>query len=85
MENKDLSNFLVITDKENFTKDNFLQIHFPLKIFKLIEKINIQFIKFKSKENSKNTGKVIDCITLLMHEYIVLPITYYTLLRVQYE
>ena len=60
LENKDLSNFLVITDKENFTKDNFLQIHFPLKISKLIEKINIQFIKFKSKENSKiNIGKYI--------------------------
>ena len=44
LENKDLSNFLVITEKENFKKDNFLQIHFPLKISKLIEKINIQFI-----------------------------------------
>ena len=60
LENQDLSNFLVISEKENFKFGNFLQIHFPLKISKLIEKINIQFIKFKSKENSNvNIGKYI--------------------------
>ncbi len=60
LENQDLSNFLVITEKENFKFTNFLQIHFPLKISKLIEKVNIQFIKFKSKENSNiNIGKYI--------------------------
>ncbi len=60
LENQDLSNFLVISEKENFKFGNFLQIHFPLKISKLIEKINIQLIKFKSRENSNvNIGKYI--------------------------
>ena len=60
LENIDFSNFLVISEKENFKFNNFLHIHFPLKISKLIEKINIQFIKFKSKENSNiNIGKYI--------------------------
>ncbi len=60
LENKDLSNFLVITKKKNFKFNNFLHIHFPLKISKLMEKINIQFIKFKSKENSNiHIGKYI--------------------------
>ena len=60
LENHDLSNFLVISEKENFKFNNFLQIHFPLKIYKLIERINIQFIRFKSKENSNiNIGKYI--------------------------
>tara|TARA_Y200000002_G_scaffold339889_1_gene310115 strand:- start:28 stop:597 length:570 start_codon:yes stop_codon:yes gene_type:complete len=60
LENQDLSNFLVITEKKNFKYNNFLQINFPLKIYKLIEKINIQFIKFKSKGNSNiNIGKYI--------------------------
>ena len=60
LENLDPSNFLVITEKENFKYNNFLQVNFPLKIYKLIEKINIQFIKFKSKENSNiNIGKYI--------------------------
>ena len=60
LENQDLSNFLVISEKENFKFNNFLHIHFPLKISKLIEKINIQLIKFKSRENSNvNIGKYI--------------------------
>tara|TARA_B100001057_G_scaffold475379_1_gene542085 strand:+ start:353 stop:922 length:570 start_codon:yes stop_codon:yes gene_type:complete len=60
LENQDLSNFLVISEKENFKFGNLLQIHFPLKISKLIEKINIQLIKFKSRENSNvNIGKYI--------------------------
>ena len=50
--NHDLSNFLIITDKKNLKPANFLQVHFPLKISKLIEKINIQFIKLQTKENS---------------------------------
>ena len=60
LENEDLSNFLIISEKKNFKSNNFLQIYFPLKISKLIEKINIQFIKFKSKGNSNiNIGKYI--------------------------
>ena len=75
LENQDLSNFLVITERENFNYKNFLQINFPLKIYKLIEKINIQFIKFKSKENSNvNIGKYtlnINSRTLMMNSNIV--------------
>ena len=60
LENQDFSNFLVIAERENLKYKNFLQINFPLKIYKLIEKINIQFIKFKSKENSNvNIGKYV--------------------------
>ena len=75
LENHDLSNFLVISEKENFQFNNFLQIHFPLKIYKLIEKINIQFIRFKSKENSNiNIGKYIlntNSRTITMNSNIV--------------
>ena len=75
LESQDLSNFLVITKTKNFKANNFLQIHFPLKISKLIEKINIQFIKFKSKENSNiNIGKYILNInsrTLTMNSSII--------------
>tara|TARA_X000000950_G_scaffold76990_1_gene96388 strand:- start:435 stop:995 length:561 start_codon:yes stop_codon:yes gene_type:complete len=75
LENQDLSNFLVISEKENFKFNNFLHIHFPLKISKLIEKINIQFIRSKSKENSNiNIGKYILNInsrTLMMNSNIV--------------
>ncbi len=60
LEKQDFSNFLVITEKKNFKYNNILQINFPLKMHKLYEKINIQFIKFKSKENSNiNIGKYI--------------------------
>ena len=52
LENKIFSNFLVITEKKNSKFKNHLQIIFPMKISKLIEKVNIQFIKSKSKENS---------------------------------
>ena len=66
---------LLITKTKNFKANNFLQIHFPLKISKLIEKINIQFIKFKSKENSNiNIGKYILNInsrTLTMNSSII--------------
>ena len=46
------SSVLLLTDKKNLNQVNILELNFPLKISKLVEKINIQFMKFKSKENS---------------------------------
>ena len=53
LENQDFSNFLIISNKKKLNFNNLLQISFPLKISKLVEKINIQFIQFKTKENSE--------------------------------
>ncbi len=52
LKNYDLSNFLIITDKKIQNYRNVLQLNFPLTISKLMEKINIEFIKSKTKENS---------------------------------
>lgn len=49
---QDLSSFFILTNQKSFNYDNVIQLDFPLKITKLIEKINIQFIKSKAKKNS---------------------------------
>ncbi len=60
LKDHNLSNFLIITDKKNLNYTNVLQLNFPLTISKLIEKINIEFIKSKTKENSNiSIGKYI--------------------------
>ena len=60
LEFKNTSNWIIITDKINLDFPNILKIKFPLKISKLIEKINIQVIKFKAKEKSNiQIGKYI--------------------------
>ena len=43
---------LLLTEKKNLHQANVLELNFPLEISKLVEKINIQFLKFKTKENS---------------------------------
>lgn len=48
----DKSEIFLITNKENINYENVIKLSFPLKISKLLEKINIQFIKYKAKENS---------------------------------
>ena len=48
----DKSEILLLTNKENINYENVIKLTFPLKISKLLEKINIQFIKYKAKENS---------------------------------
>ena len=53
LQNLDFSNFLVISNKKRLNFSNLLQISFPLKISNLVEKINIQFIQFKTKKNSE--------------------------------
>ena len=52
IENK--SNYLIITKKKNFQlKNNFFLENLPIKISKLIEKINIEFIKQQFSNQSK--------------------------------
>ncbi len=46
------SEFLILNWKKNFNYKNTLELTFPIKISKLIEKINIEFIKLKTKNNS---------------------------------
>ena len=48
----DKTEILLLTNKENINYENVIKLSFPLKISKLFEKINIQFIKGKAKENS---------------------------------
>ena len=48
----DFSSMLLLTEKKNLHQANVLELNFPLEISKLVEKINIQFLKFKTKENS---------------------------------
>tara|TARA_Y100000389_G_scaffold203991_1_gene254430 strand:+ start:855 stop:1421 length:567 start_codon:yes stop_codon:yes gene_type:complete len=45
-------NNLIITYDNAFLNFNYLKIKFPVKIFKLIEKININFLKLKTREKS---------------------------------
>ena len=48
----DKTEILLLTNKENINYENVIKLSFPLKISKLLEKINIQFIKYKAKKNS---------------------------------
>lgn len=43
---------LILNDKKKLDYQNTLKLNFPIKISKLIEKINIEFIKLKTKVNS---------------------------------
>ena len=54
LNNKKFSNSLVITDKNISAKiSNVVKIEFPIHLSKLIEKVNVQFIRSKTKEKSK--------------------------------
>ena len=52
LSNKEISEYLVITDKKNHKFLNVVQLDFPCEISKLIEKVNIKFIKLKTKEKA---------------------------------
>ncbi len=43
---------LVLTKKNNLQFESKIEITFPIKILKLIEKINVQFIRYKTKEKA---------------------------------
>ena len=51
---KTLDNFLVLTDDKKLNLQNLIVINnFPIKVFKLLEKININFLKSKFNNQSK--------------------------------
>ena len=51
---KDLNNYLIITKKQILKINNqFILNQLPMKIFKMIEKLNIEFLKHQFTEKSK--------------------------------
>ena len=51
---KDLKNFLIISNKKHLDIDNqFVLNNIPIKIFKLVEKINIEFLKIQFSNQSE--------------------------------
>ena len=52
LDNKELSECLILSSKQGNKFLNEIKLEFPLTISKLIEKVNIQFIKLKTKEKS---------------------------------
>ena len=51
---KDLKNFLIISNKRHLDIDNqFVLDNTPIKIFKLVEKINIEFLKIQFSNQSE--------------------------------
>ena len=51
---KNLSNYLIISNKEYPNIDNqFVLINTPIKIFKLVEKINIEFLRLQFNNQSQ--------------------------------
>ena len=60
---KNLDNYLIITNKEYSNIDHqFVLNHIPINIFKLIEKINIEFLKlqFNNQSEVKVNNYIID-------------------------
>ncbi len=49
---QNFSDYLILVEKKKLPYNNVLELNLPIKISKLIEKINIEFIKLKSKEQS---------------------------------
>ena len=52
LNDKEFSEYLILSNKKINKISNAIKLDFPLKISKLIEKVNIQFIKLKTKEQS---------------------------------
>ena len=52
LDNKELSKCLILSSNQGNKSLNEIILDFPLKISKLIEKVNIQFLKIKTKEKS---------------------------------
>ena len=51
---KNLNNYLIISKKEHLNSDKqFIIENFPINIFKLVEKINIEFLKMKFNSQSE--------------------------------
>ena len=56
--NEQSSQNIVLTNKKKSKISNSIELNFPLKVSKLIEQVNIQFIRLKTKEKaSLSLGK----------------------------
>ncbi len=47
------NSLILINDTNSIDLSNVIKLNFPIRIFKLIEMINIQFIRMKTKEKSR--------------------------------
>ncbi len=62
LEIKNLNNYLIITKKKILNiQEQYILDDLPIKIFKLVEKLNIQFLKFRFNEQSE----------IIINDYIV--------------
>ena len=52
LKRENLTNFLILTDTKLLQNNNHLKLDFPIKVSKLIEKINIEILKLQTKEKS---------------------------------
>ena len=52
LKRENLTNFLILTDSNFLKNHNYLKLDFPIKISKLIEKINIEILKLQTKKKS---------------------------------
>lgn len=51
---KDLKDYLIITKNKNLKfKNQFIINNFPIRVFKLLEQLNVQFLKINFFENSQ--------------------------------
>ena len=58
LSSEEFSQNIVLTNKKKSKISNSIELNFPLKVSKLIEQVNIQFIKLKTKEKaSLSLGK----------------------------
>ncbi len=52
LDEKNLSNYLILNCKNNFNLNNVINLNFPFKISKLFEDINIKIMTLRTKEQS---------------------------------
>jgi DNA-binding response OmpR family regulator len=52
LKRENLTNFLILTNTKLLQNNNYLKLDFPIKVSKLIEKINIEILKLQTKEKS---------------------------------
>ena len=70
---KDLNNYLIITKKQILKINNqFILNQLPMKIFKMIEKLNIEFLKHQFTEKSQS-WRTIECSKRSFHQNVLLP------------
>ena len=50
---KYVNSLIIINQNKSLELSNAIKLDFPIKLSKLIEKVNIQYIRFKTKEKSK--------------------------------